>query len=267
MSTPIIPLFSSSSSLKQGGIWTCEKAGASAKAGHTRGPLSLCDLAKDEKLTRLHLVESNFVSFMTAHKNLAAVGCDLAFGLKVVVCEDIADKSEASFKSESKVVIFLRDDRGYAPLIKLYSRAATDGFYYLPRLDWRSLRAGWNDHLILALPFYSSFIARNTLTFSAIVPDLPTTPVVMSEVDQQLPYDSLLHDAVGRYAAANTLPLQPTKSVYYRDRKDAKQWLIDQCILQRKTWDVPPDGVTSREFSWQAYRELVASAAVTTPLT
>src|SRR4051812_12650120 len=108
----IIPLFSSSASLKQGGIFTLEKAGAAAKAGHVKGPVSLCDLVKEEKLTQLHLVESNFVNFMTAYKNLKDVGCSLVFGLKVVVCEDIADKSDASTKTESKVIIWLNGDGG-----------------------------------------------------------------------------------------------------------------------------------------------------------
>ncbi len=257
MSDPaVIPLFSTSASLREGGIFTIEKAGTSAKAGLTRGPISLCDLAKAESLTRLHLVESNMVSFMMGHKNLKSVGCDVAYGLKVVVCEDMLDKSELSFKTESKVVIFLRNSAGYRDLIQLYTKAATDGFYYIPRLDWKTLKQRWSDNLLLALPFYSSFLARNTMTFSAIAPDLPTQPIVLQEVGQQMPYDDLLTGVVTRYATSLGVVPQRCKSIYYKDRKDAKQWLVWRAILTRTTWDKPPDGVTSREFCYQSWKEL-----------
>lgn len=256
VTSTVTPLFSTSASLREGGIFTVDKAGTAAKAGLTHGPVSLCDLAKADSLTSLTLVESNFVSFFMAVKNLKSVGCDLRFGLKLIVCEDIADKSEASFKSESKVVIFLRTDQGYESLIKLYSRAATDGFYYVPRLDWKSLKTRWSDHLILALPFYSSFIARNTMTFASIVPDLPAVPLVLTEIGQQMPYDSLLQDAVGRYAVANGCETEQVKSIYYPDRARARQWLTWRCVLGRASWDKPVDGVTSREFCWQAFKEL-----------
>lgn len=255
----IIPLFSTSASLKSGGIFTVEKAGVAAKAGHTKGPLSLCDLAKAEKLTRLHLVESNFVQFMTAHKNLKEVGCDLAFGLKLTVCDDMADKSEASLRNESRVVIWLAADAGYQPLIKLYSKAAIDGFYYAPRIDWRTLRSMWSEHLLLALPFYSSFLARNTLTFASIVPGLPCREhLVFREAGQQLPFDELLDRAVDGYLAATPgAQEQRVKSVYYGNRRDAKAWMVWQCALKRSSWDKPNlDHCHSAEFCLESLKEV-----------
>lgn len=256
MNSAIIPLFSSSASLKQGGIFTVEKAGSAAKAGKKRGPVSLCDLAKQESLKKLHLVESNMVNFMSGYKNLKEVGCDLVFGLKVVVCEDVANKSETSFKTESKVIIFLKNSAGYKNLIGLYSKAAQDGFYYVPRLDWKTICANWSDDLIIALPFYSSFLAVNTLTFSSIVPTLPAKPVLLSEMNKKLPFDGLLGDSVVRYAAANSAVLQPCHSIYYKNREDSKKWMIWSTILRRTTYDKPNmDFCCSREFCWQAFKE------------
>jgi hypothetical protein len=45
-----IPLFSVSSSLKQGGVFTVERAGAAKKSGRVKGPVSLCDIAKEHGL-------------------------------------------------------------------------------------------------------------------------------------------------------------------------------------------------------------------------
>lgn len=266
--SPIIPLFSTSASLKQGSIFTVEKAGTMEKAGRTKAPISLCDLAKAEGLSRLHLVESNFVSFMTAYKNLKEVGCDLSFGLKLVVCADMADKSDASTKTESKIVVFMRDGSAYKPLIQLYSRAATEGFYYVPRIDWRTLCALWHPSLLLALPFYSSFLAQNTTTFSSIVPQLPQAEhLVFREVGQDLPMDPLIAAAVDTYLKETPgATEQRVKSVYCATRAHCKPFMVWKCILNRhrgSTWDKPNlDQFTSREFCWQGFKELAAKPAV-----
>lgn len=250
----IIPLFSTAASLKDGGLFLTEKAGYLNKLGRKFGPPSICDMAKDESLKQLFLVESNFVNFFSAYKNLKEVGCDLAFGLKLVVCEDINDKSDTSFKTESKVVIFMKDGAAYEALCALYSFAAKTGFYYIPRIDWKNLCSMWSPHFQLAIPFYSGFLAKNTLTFSTIVPQLPCEPVLLREIDQQLPFDGLLSSAQDRYGAK----IQSTKSIYYKNREDAKAFLIWRCILNRgSTFDVPNfDNMHSREFCWQAYKEL-----------
>lgn len=259
----IVPLFSTAASLQQGGIFTTEKAGAAAKAGRKHGPLSICDVAKREGLKQLHVVDDRFANFMAAHKNLKEVGCQLVFGLKVLVVDDMADKSEASFKNESKVVIWLNGDGSadYEALINLSSRAAQDGFYYVPRLDWKTLCAHWHKDLILSLPFYSSFLARNTLTFASIVPQLPAQPWVLREVDQQLPVDGLIDDAIDRYVATTKASVHLVKSIYYDRRADAKAFLSWRCMLNRgATWDKPnQDGMHSREFCVEAWQELTAA--------
>lgn len=248
----IVPLFSSGAALREGGTFTAEKPGAAAKAGRKHGPRSLCDLAKSAGLKQLHVVDDRFANYFALHKGLKEAGCALAFGLKVVVCDSMADKSEASLKNESKVVVWMAGDGSadYRALINLYSLAAKDGFYYVPRLDWATLKANWHDSLLLSLPFYSSFLARNTTTFASIVPDLPAQPLLLREDGQEGPEDVLLNDAVDRYAAATGAPVQKVRSVYYPDRKGAKAFQVWRAILGRKTYDVPNDDATSSEFAW-----------------
>jgi DNA polymerase III alpha subunit len=254
MTSSIIPLFSSSSSLLQGGIFTVEKAGEKQKSGYKKGPVSLCDLANDEGLKDITLVESNFVSFMAAYKNMEAIGTQLKFGLKLTVCEDMEAKDEDSFKTESKIIIFMGADTAYKHLIKIYSVASTKGFYYIPRIDWKTLKSMWADDLVLALPFYSSFLAKNTLTFSSIAPDLPVNPIPLVE-SNLLPFDYLIKDAVNKYAHANNLHTQLSKSIYYRNRSDAKSWMIWRCILSRTTWDKPNlNHCTSKEFCYESWK-------------
>lgn len=253
----IIPLFSTSASLRQGGIFTLEKAGTTIKAKKKYSPISLCDLAKDENLQDLHLIESNFVNFMLAYKNLSEISCQFKFGLKLIVCEDIFNKTEESFKSESKVIIFLKNDLGYKDLIKIYTKASTDGFYYIPRIDWKTLKTMFSENLILALPYYSSFLYRNTFTFNSIIPELPGIPIVLKEIQQDLPIDSIIDNIIDNYVKSNNYTIQNVKSIYYKNREDAKKFLIWRCILERKTYDKPNmDHMCSKEFSWEAFKEL-----------
>lgn len=254
----VTPLFSTSTSLKEGGIFTLEKAGDRERTKRKHGPISLCDLAKDEKMDQITLVESNFVNFMNAAKNLGDAKVQFRFGLRVVMCEDMTDKSEASLKTQSKLILFMRNSEAYKPLIKLFTKASTEGFYYVPRLDWKALKEMWSDDIILTLPFYSSFLAKNTLTFASIAPDLPAKPLLLKEIAQDLPFDSILEEAVNRYVAANGCEIESVKSIYYKNRDDAKKWLIWRCILDRgSTWDKPnQDHCTSKEFCYEAWKEL-----------
>ena len=254
----IIPLFSTSASLKSGGIFTVNKAGDRERPDSPKkGPISVCNIAKDDGFKQVYLVETNFVNFMLGYKNLKDAKADLVFGLKLVVCEDMNDKNDTSFKTESKVIIFLKNSDGYQALIKIYSKAAQDGFYYVPRIDWKTLKAMWSENLILSLPFYSSFLAKNTLTFASIVPDLPAKPVLLKEVGQEHPHDVILDDVILRYASSMEVTVQKVKSIYYMKRDDAKKWMIWSCILNRATWDKPNlDNCCSREFCYQSFLEL-----------
>jgi DNA polymerase III alpha subunit len=254
----ITPLFSTSASLKEGGIFVIDKAGAAADAKHSKGPVNLVDLAKEEKLPFITLVESNFVNFMSAYKNLTKIGCQFRFGLRLVVCEDLNNKTDESFKTESKIIIFLQDDKAYKNLINIYTKASTDGFYYIPRIDWKTLKEFWSDGLILALPFYSSFLARNLLSFSSIMPELPANPVLLKEIGQELPFDGLINKSLEKYSESNKSTIENVKSIYYKNRDHAKSFLIYRAILGRKTWDKPNmDGMSSREFCWESYKELL----------
>lgn len=255
----IIPLFSTSASRKQGSIFVIDKAGAAAKSKRKYGPINLVDLAQEEKLPFITLVESDFINFMMAKKYFDQINCQFRFGLKLVVCNDMMDKSEESFKSESKVIIFIKDDSvGYNKLIDIFTKAANDGFYYIPRIDWKFLCDNWSDSLMLALPFYSSYITKNLLTFSSIIPVPPVQPLIFKEIDQQLPFDCLINDAIDQYVSSNNCEVENVKSIYYKNRKDAKKFLNYRCILERTTWDKPNmDFMCSREFSYESYKELI----------
>ncbi len=234
-------------------ILTLEEAGKT-KAGN---PRSVCDLAQVAGLKQVTLCEDRIDGFIEAYKNLNKVGVQLIYGIKMCVCADMADKSDESLKTESNIIIFIRNSAGYSDLIRLYNRAWTDGFYYKGRLDWKMLRAFWTDNLTLALPYFSSFIAKNQMTFSNIVPDFPVRPILFREIDSGLPFAPILDRAVDKFAGEQGLEVQAVKSIYYNAPEDFPAYQVFRAIHNRAEYARPQvDHLCSDRFSFAAWKEL-----------
>ncbi len=252
----IIPIFSTHYSMAAGGILTCEEKGKSL----VDGPKSIFDIADANKLTELVVVEERIDGFIECYRNATKQGVKLIYGIKFTICADMADKSDASLLTESKVIVFIRNSKGYNDLLRLYSRAWTDGFYYKGRLDWKTLKTFWTENLLLSLPFFSSFVAKNTLTFAKIVPDLPV-PVaqvqVCQEVNSGLPFASLISEALGHFVVDSKNQEIYVKSVYYEKYADFKSFQVYKCILNRSTFNKPNiDHLSSANFSFEDYINL-----------
>ena len=79
--------------------------------------------------------------------------------------------------------------------MKLVSIGYLEGFYYRPRMDFENLKKLWsNDDLVLAVPFYDSFIYKNLLTYNACVPDFSFTEPVFFTENNSLPFDNLIKE-------------------------------------------------------------------------
>ncbi len=250
----IIPIFSSHYSYLHS-ILTLEEAGKT-KPGN---PVSICDLAKDHGLKQVVICDERIDGFIEAYKNLSKIGAQLIFGVKIVVCADETDKSDESLKTESNVIIFVKSSQGYSDLIRVYNRAWTTGFYYQGRTSWRELKALWTDNLSLALPTYSSFIFKNQMTFANIVPDLPARPTVFREVDSGLPFAPIVDKAITEFATRESLPIQPTKSIYYAGPEDFDAYTTFRAIGNRSEFGRPNvDHMCSDRFSFKAWQQLAA---------
>lgn len=256
MSTPLA-LFSTHYSYGTS-ILTLEEAGKT-KAGN---PTSVCDLVANHGLKQVVIADTKIDGFIEGHKNLSKIDVQLIFGIKMTVCADMTDKSEESLKTESNVIVFIRNSQGYSDLIRIYNRAWTDGFYYQGRADWRALKALWTDNLSLALPTYSSFLFKNQMTFSNIVPDLPVKPTVFREMDSGLPFAGLVDKVITEFAAREGLTVQPTKSIYYASGADYPAYATFRAIGNRGEFQRPNvDHMCSDQFSFEAYQRLAAQAS------
>ena len=262
----IVPIFSTHYSLVQGGILTLEEPGKT-KDGN---PVSVFDLAQQSGLKQVVLVESKPDGFVEAVKNIKKVGSDvkLIFGLKIVLCADMMDKSDQSLSTQHSIIIFIRNTNGYNDLLKIWNRAATDGFYYSPRADAQLLKTWWTPNLTLALPYFSSFLYKNSLSMAKIVPDLPVKcPIILKEIDSDLPFSPVIDQAIDRYVEMNCAgegvtesPILNCKTIYYAKNDDFKKYLVYRAILGRASFDKPQiDHFSSNTFSWESYLDLTKS--------
>lgn len=244
--TRVLPIFKSHHSIGKSTL-TLEKKGSSAE----NGPSSIIDIAVEEKLKHVILIDSSYSGQIEASQNLEKEGIKLFFGIEVNAVEDIDNKTEESIKGEHRINVLALNDVGEKKLKKIYSRAAGDGFYYEPRIDLKYLRDEWDkDNLLLWIPFYDSYIHQNYVNGNNCVPNFGKIPIQHLWEDNYLPIDTLIQDALIDKQCIKV------KSILYKKRADYKAFLTFRCIKKRTCLDKPQmDGMSSNEFCIESWKE------------
>ena len=243
----VIPIFKSHFSIGRS-ILTLAKKGSSTPTG----PDSIVDIASENNLKQVVLIDESFAGFLEAYKNLSACNIQLIFGVQMVCCQDLTVKDEASLQTEHKIIVVAKNEAGYKKLIKIYSKAATDGFYYAPRIDLEYLSESWSDEdLELWIPFYDSYLHKNMLASGHCFPKFRCSPKYLYQ-DNSLPFDGLIQN---RLKSLN-VPLIPSKSIFYKNKSDFKHYLTFRCINNRTNLDKPEfENMSSDEFSFESWLE------------
>ena len=251
--TEALPLFKSHYSLGRS-ILTLEKP----EDALPNGPDSIVDIAEKNDLKEVTLIEDSITGFLQAYKNLSEKNVKLIFGLRMTVCSDLEEKSEGSINGSCKYVILSKNTRGYERLIKISSHAAKKGFYYEPRTDFKSLERNWdNNDLVLAVPFYDSFLYYNTLTTRICLPQFGFTNPVFLEESNSLPFDELIRSSIAIFTKDSNLhPTIKAQSIFYHSKKDFKSYLTFRCINNRSNLEKPQlDHMGSNEFCLESWKE------------
>jgi DNA polymerase-3 subunit alpha len=248
----ILPTFKSHYSLGRS-ILTLEPQGSSQKDG----PDSIIDICHDNGIKTLPLVDDAMTGYLQAYRNCKESKIKLAFGLRMSVCSDLSEKNESQLQKTHKAIIFVKNKKGYAKLIKLSTKASLEGFYYTPRTDYKSIAEVWDDKdLSLCIPFYDSFIYKNLLACSTCVPEFDFTKPTLMVESNGLPFDDMLENRVLEYAEKNSSEVMKSKSIYYKNKEDFKAYLTFRCINNRSTLDKPEiEHMCSDEFSFESWEE------------
>tara|TARA_R100001015_G_C4617760_1_gene174124 strand:- start:876 stop:1625 length:750 start_codon:yes stop_codon:yes gene_type:complete len=249
----MIPLFKSHYSIGKS-ILTLEEEDSSIEDG----PQSIIDLCKKNKIKDLFLVDDSMSGFLQGYLNSEKAKLNFRFGLRISVCEDLQEKNEEQRKKTSKVVIFAKNKQGYKRLIKIFTEAAQEGFYYVPRTDYESLKRHWDDKdLYLMIPFYDSFLHLNALHGHMCMPDFSFCDPLYAVEQNDVPFNYLIENRLSEYC--NQDKCVDVKSIFYNNKEDFKAFLTFRCINNRSTLDKPNlDHMTSNEFCVENWNEINA---------
>lgn len=228
----VVPLFKSHFSLGKS-ILTLESPNPKGKMDY---PISIFDILTLNKLSTLVLVEDGTSGLLQASKVAADNKIKLIYGLRLDISEDMNQKDEASLAKRAKYIIFAKNSKGYKTLIKIWSTAAQEGFYYSPNIDFKTLKTFWNENVILSVPFYDSFLYLNAFCGHTHVPDLETfKPVTFFTEQNDIPFDELLEQRVKNYCLANVFEIVQTQSIFYKSPDDYLAYIAFKCLQHRGT--------------------------------
>jgi len=219
-------------------------------------PISIFDIAEKYKLEKIVLVDESISGFLEAQQTAKKRKIDFIYGLLLRCMENIESKNEASLKTISKVIVFIKNTQGYKDLIKISSLASKQGFYYKPNIDFHHLKKMWTENLLLAIPFYDSFLARNTLEGYRCVPNFSFTKPIFFIENSGLPFDPLLQAKVTDYVSTIGAEILPSRSIYYFKKDDFLAYLTFRCIHERTSLEKPQlDHCSSDYFSFETWEE------------
>jgi|TARA_B110000495_G_C22929388_1_gene543251 DNA polymerase III alpha subunit len=225
------------------------------------GADSIFSLMKKENMDKLILVEDTMIGFLEAVKRSEEQDVQLIFGLRVTLCGDssIPKKDSKEDNCEHKIIIFAKNDSGCKRLYEIYSAAFVKGE---GRLDEETLKESWSDEdLSMEIPFYDSFIFKNTMGFNNCTPHLKDFSPSFFIERNDLPFDHLIEEKVRSYCKSFNYKINLSKSIYYNKRADFEAFQAYRCICSRNfgrqsTLTRPNlDHFASREFSFESYLE------------
>jgi len=216
----MIPIFSSTYSVGKS-ILTLDPA------NNDSDPLGSTSIFSMVKEGDLFLVETTLIGFPTAFKRCKENGINLRFGLIINVL--MGDSEEEDYNNESKIIVFAKNDQGYQDLLKIYlaSQPAPKQF--------DELKKHITKDVFIAIPFYDSFLAINSLNFSAQMPTLKDVEHVFLVEDHGLPFDHILKRNVVDFCNSSGSQMMDTWSIFYEKDEDVAAYQTYRCICERAT--------------------------------
>lgn len=273
MSKDILPFFTTDSTLGKSILSADDPESVNKDTGkkyfkeiNESEPISVWSIAYHHNINPVYVIEDSMISFINHYKYSKSCKKQLIFGLKIRMANDSSDSSTDSFRTESNVVVFMKNGDAYTDLIKLYTAIHSDPNRYIwdkyamngyNRGDWQLLQKYLTKNLTLMVPFYNSFLHRNMLEFGhRSIPEFANIRPVFSIENHNLPFDALIKDAVTSYCKENKYEVINGHSIFYYKNSDVKAYQIFRCINNSTTYDNPDfPHFSSDQFSFESYLE------------
>ncbi len=171
-------------------------------------------------------------------------GIKAIIGCEMYLCDDYTQKNEK--QSYDHLILLCKNKQGYKNLIKLDSIAYVDGFYYKPRIDYKTL-AQHSEGLICLSACLAGRVARKltendyegakqtALMLKGVFKD----DFYLEIQDHGLADQKRINPLLIKLSQEINVPLVATNDVHYLEQDDAEMQDVVMCISMKTTLDDP----------------------------
>ncbi len=168
----------------------------------------------------------------------AIIGCEL------YLCDDYKQKS--GNQHNDHLILLCKNKQGYKNLIKLDSIAYVDGFYYKPRIDYKTL-AEHSEGLICLSACLAGRVARRLTEndydgakqTAEMLKGIFKDDFYLEIQDHGLADQKRINPLLIKLSKETGIPLVATNDVHYLEREDAEMQDVVMCISMKTTLDDP----------------------------
>lgn len=177
-------------------------------------------------------------------------------GMESYIVPDLTVKEK---EKRFHLILLAKNETGYKNLIKLGSIAGTEGFYYVPRLDLKTIGRHKEGLIVLTACAYSSivYLAGND-KISQMVQLLHNLfgnnlylEIMLHDIEIQKKHNFILLE----FSQNNNIPLAVTHDIHYLDQQDKEAHDILMKIQERDPYDVDDLFLIDTEFLIQKYEK------------
>lgn len=216
--------------------------------------VSVVAITDTYKLPITYVVERGMSSYWKLYAAFAQrPETQLAFGVKINVCAKLPEAEGSN--TTSSIIVFFKNTQAYFDMVKMYSAATVRHKTAVPTLDWDMLSEFITPNMLIVIPFYSGFLARNLLTLNcSALPNFGAIRPIFLLEEHGLPFDGLISEAVRKYCEQNKYDTMVSHNIYYYLDEDIVAHQTFQCINKRTTLEKPNlEHYSSNEFSFESF--------------
>jgi hypothetical protein len=205
---------------------------------------------EERSMDKVFIVEDSFYGFRELNSKLLERNAQLVFGIRLPVVQNITDECS------SKLIFFAKNNEGTKQIKNIYTKTYCSDQQVLCVKD---LNAEELSDVLIAVPFYDSFLYKNIFHFGMCEIDLRKFDHFFFEENNYHPFDSLISKQLKVIAAPEKIV--QAKSIYYRNREDVDAFQFYKSVCNRSGGKSPNYGnpqlehFCSSEFCWESYLE------------
>lgn len=215
---------------------------------------SIFSIAIENNLKKIFLIEDSMVGFLEAFKKCSQHNIQLIFGYRFTCCNSFDNKDSCH-----KLIAIAKNDQGCRDLNKFYSAINT---LFNGSIDTQNLQEYWTENMLLAVPFYDSFIYNNQLYLGNCIPDFGDIKPIFFIEKNNLPFDSIVEKSILNFTDnGKKYQNELVKSIYYKNRDDVEalqtyKILCNRSFGRQATLSSPNlNHFGSDEFCWESFKE------------